>query len=83
MVRELARHLGEREHEDLVALPGAEFAVATGGNQQILLTIQRLRHRRGLSSGRELILPEFSSGVSGDLCECGETEKRSGCQTAW
>jgi len=49
--------LWQRKRNHVVALLRAQFAVATGSNDQILFALQRVSHRRGLSAGRQLILP--------------------------
>ena len=59
-MRELLR---QSEGEDVVALFGAEFAVAAGGDDEILFAAQSVGHGSGLASGGEFETPEFRAGV--------------------
>src|SRR5262249_2335369 len=61
--QKLPEELGEGEGEEGVALFGAEFAVAAGGDDGILFAVECVRHRGGLAPGREIKTPEFGAGV--------------------
>ena len=55
--------LWERESDYSVALFRFEFAVATGGYDEVLLAVDGVGHRCGLPASGEFEAPEFFAGI--------------------
>ena len=55
--------LRQSKGEDVVALLGAEFAVTSGGDEQVLFARDGIGHRRGLAAGGQFVLPQFVAGI--------------------
>src|SRR5665213_3301437 len=49
----------EREHEDAVAALEIELRVAAGGDGDVLLAVDGIRHRRRIDAGAAIVLPQL------------------------
>src|SRR5437867_4172593 len=79
-LRNVSTLLRQRERDDVVALLGAELAVTSRGDDEVLLAVEIVCHRSGLAACGKLIAPEFLAGfrVGGayDGRDCGGSENQ-------